>query len=340
METKHIFHVQGMHCKACTLLIEDALGKLPGVVSVHAHLGENTVMVTGNFEDNDTAKLAEKFTLPIQDHGYTLSVEKNGLRTVTRDFTYALPIAALFIGAFILIQKSGIVHWVNGSELGYGAIFLIGVIASLSTCMAVVGGLVLSLSASFAKGGDAVRPQSLFHIGRLVAFFILGGVIGTVGTAFTLSAMATFILNFIIGVVMLILGLNLLDIFTHTRRFQFSLPAIFGRHVRELTTMNHTLTPLLVGIATFFLPCGFTQSMQLYTLSSGGFVAGALTMFVFALGTLPVLAAMSFSSLSVAKSPHAGVFYKTAGLIVIAFALMSIINSFVVAGFIAPVFNF
>jgi hypothetical protein len=96
--------------------------------------------------------------------------------------------------------------------------------------------------------------------------------------------------------------------------------------------LNHTLTPLLVGIATFFLPCGFTQSMQIYTLSTGGFFAGALTMLVFALGTLPVLALMSFSSLSIKDGPKASLFFKTAGIIVIMFASFNILSAFDAVG--------
>ncbi len=30
--------------------------------------------------------------------------------------------------------------------------------------------------------------------------------------------------------------------------------------------------PIIVGVGTFFLPCGFTQSMQIAALSSGSFV--------------------------------------------------------------------
>ena len=101
-----------------------------------------------------------------------------------------------------------------------------------------------------------------------------------------------------------------------------------------------SIAALLVGVATFFLPCGFTQSMQLYTLTTGSFLTGGLTMFAFALGTLPVLALISFSSFSIQKSSKAGVFFKTAGLIVIMFALFNLINSLVVIGVIPPVFNF
>lgn len=263
----------------------------------------------------------------------------NTKKTVT-EFCFALCITVSVLALFVLLQKIGLVHLVGGGELGYGAVFLIGIIASLSTCMAVVGGLLLSMSATFAKSGDRIRPQVLFHAGRFVSFFILGGVIGGLGTAFTLSTVTTFVLNFVIGVVMLILGFKLLDLFPTVKRVRISFPAFFRHRVESLTSLNHTLTPLLVGIATFFMPCGFTQSMQLYTLSTGSFASGALTMFIYALGTFPVLALMSFSSLSVSESKYVGVFYKTAGLIVISFALMNIINSFVIIGFISPVFNF
>ncbi|MGK7644019.1 urease accessory protein UreH domain-containing protein, partial [Salmonella enterica] len=70
---------------------------------------------------------------------------------------------------------------------------------------------------------------------------------------------------------MLILGINLLDTFHFTKKFQLSMPKSIGKHAHSVAKLNHTLTPLFVGILTFFLPCGFTQSMQLYTLSTGGF---------------------------------------------------------------------
>lgn len=339
-EETYIFHVSGMHCKACSMLIEDALKELPMIETAKVDLAKNTVSVKGSFGDLGNVAIAERLSAPLTTHGYTVSVERVTPQVSFSDFMYAFPIALGFLVFFVLLQKMGLVNLVGGGELGYGALFLIGVIASLSTCMAIVGGLLLSMSATFAKSGDRTRPQLLFHAGRLVAFFLLGGLIGEIGTVFTLGTGTTFVLHVIIGIVMLVLGINLLDVFHSARRFQFAMPAIFGRHVQGISRMNHTLTPLLVGVATFFLPCGFTQSMQLYALGSGGFLSGALTMSVFALGTLPVLLLLSFSSFTVAESTRSGIFYKASGLIVIAFALMSIVNSFVIIGVIAPLFNF
>jgi sulfite exporter TauE/SafE len=206
--------------------------------------------------------------------------------------------------------------------------------------MAVVGGLLLSMSATFAKEGDKVKPQLMFHGGRIISFFVLGGAIGAIGSAFTLNTSATFVLSMVIGIVMLILGINLLDVFPWAKRLQPSMPKFIGKRAHGISKYNHTLTPLLVGVLTFFLPCGFTQSMQLYTLTTGSFLKGAFTMLAFALGTLPVLSLISFSSFSIQNSSKAGIFFKTAGLIVILFALFNIINSLVVLGVIPPIFNF
>jgi sulfite exporter TauE/SafE len=206
--------------------------------------------------------------------------------------------------------------------------------------MAVVGGLVLSLSATLAKEGNAWKPQVLFHMGRLISFFVLGGVIGAIGANFTLNTEATFILGFLVGMVMLILGINLLDVFPWAKKLQPAMPKFLSKHALGISRLNHALMPFLVGVATFFLPCGFTQSMQIYSLTTGSFMSGALTMLTFALGTLPVLGLLSFSSFRIERSSKKELFFKTAGLVVILFALFNLINSFVIIGILPPIFTF
>lgn len=336
-----IFHVSGMHCKACEHLIEDELKNISGVESVRADLNTATVTVSGEALNAGAERLAITLTEAIKVHGYSLSIEQKGKEIAWSDFNVAIPIALAFFIAFIFLQKLGIVNLIGPDDVSYGTAFVIGVVASLSTCMAVVGGLVLSLSASYAKEErSTIVPHTLFHGSRLVSFFVLGGVIGAIGTAFTLSTTATFILGILIGIVMLVLGINLLDVFHGAKKFQLAMPKVLASRALRVTDVKHTLTPILAGIATFFLPCGFTQSMQLYTLGSGGFVEGGLTMLTFALGTFPVLALMSVVSFKFHESKYAGVFFKSAGLVVIGFALMNIINSFVIIGAIPPVFTF
>lgn len=333
-------HVTGMHCSACPVLIESELTDLPEISKAKASLKHHRVEVTGEFGDKTLEHISRDLTEILKQHGYAVSTERQRHAVNWKDFTLATPIAGAFIALFIILQNLGIVNLVTTANVTYGTAFVIGLIASVSTCMAVVGGLVLSTSASFAKEGDKVKPQMFFHVGRLVSFFLLGGAIGALGSAFSLGATGTFVLSFLVAIILLILGLNLLDVFPWAKKLQPTLPSLIGRHVNELKSVNHTFTPLLLGAATFLLPCGFTQSMQIYTLTTGSFWTGALTMSAFALGTLPVLALLSFSSLTIHKKAQSGVFFKTAGLVVIFFGIFNLINSLVAAGFIAPLFSF
>lgn len=335
----YTFHVHGMHCAACTLLIEETFKELPHVSRVQASLTNHQVTVTGEFTEPPEV-IAEELTKLVKDHGYTVSLEKAQRDAGWRDFAYALPIALVIILGFLALQKAGLANLITGSDVSYGTAFVIGLIASVSSCLAIVGGLVLSLSASSAKEGGTWRTQTLFHVGRLGGFFVLGGVVGVVGNSLHLGLSANVVLGIIVALVMLILGVNLLDVFHFTKRLQFTLPKAFSRHVVRGSKHDHYLAPALVGIGTFFLPCGFTQSMQLYALSTGSFMKGALTMTVFALGTLPVLALLSFGSLNIAHKPWKGIFFKTAGIIVIALALLNVGNALATAGIINPLFNF
>lgn len=335
----YTFHISGMHCKSCTVLTEGELMDLPEVTHAESSLRNNTVEVTGEFGDSTPLQVAEFLAAPLKRYGYTLHLEKQAHKVRWADFTYAIPIAVGFIVFFIVLQKLGIVNLAGTGQMTYTTAFVIGLIASVSTCMAVVGGLVLSLSANYSKAGEGIRPQVLFHVGRLLSFFVLGGIIGVIGSSFQLGGTGTFVLSLIVAIILLVLGLNLLDIFPWTQKLLPTLPTSFGKRVSSLKEAKSTFIPFLIGAATFILPCGFTQSMQLYALTTGSFITGGLTMLVFALGTLPVLALLSFSSLSI-KRMQTGVFYKTAGLIVIFFGLFNLMNSLVGFGLIPPLISF
>ncbi|MEK7089285.1 MAG: sulfite exporter TauE/SafE family protein [Patescibacteria group bacterium] len=337
----HTFHVSGMHCKACVLLVDSELKDIDGVESVHSDLDTRTVVVNGNFGEKSAEAIAEELSGLVTKHGYTISIEAEVMNSKkTSDFAIAIPIALAFIVGFLALQKLGLVNLITSGNVTYGTAFVIGIVASLSTCVAVVGGLVLSMSATFAKEGDMVRPAIMFHIGRLLSFFLLGGIIGAIGSAFQLNGTWSFVLSVTVGVVMLLMGLNLLDTFHFAKKLQPSMPRFLASRALAVSKMSHMVTPFLVGIATFFLPCGFTQAMQIYTLSAGSFWNGGLTMLSFALGTLPVLALISFSSVGLGKGKKASVFFKTAGLIVIVFALFNLVNGLSAIGIIPPIFTF
>jgi sulfite exporter TauE/SafE/copper chaperone CopZ len=335
----HKFHVSGMRCASCALLVEDAACGCAGVRSAKVDLARGTVTVEGDFGDKTPAQITEQLTEAVAAHGYrVLEAPPSAPAPKWGEFRIALPVAAALVIGFLWLQRAGLVNLIGAGELSYGGVFLVGAVASLSSCLAVVGGLALSVSAAYAKVGERVRPQVAFHAARLAAFFVLGGAVGALGAAISPGPVGSAILGLLVGVAMLALGLNLLDVFPWARRFQLRAPRALSRGALKLGAASGWLAPVALGAATFVLPCGFTQSMQLYALSRGSFLDGGLTMLVFALGTLPMLAAVSF--LPAAGKIGTGVAMKVAGLLAIAFALINVAGSLIALGLIPPVLNF
>jgi len=330
----YTFHVSGTHCASCKILIEDVLGDEPVVKKVAIDLKRETVQI-----ETESAETPENFaallTQKIKPHGYTLSLGKINPDRGLASIWQALPIGLAFLALFFLLQKSGILNIGLGGKVTPLTSFLVGLVASVSSCLAVVGGLVLSLSAKVSE--DSVSDKKnfiLFHVGRLVSFAVLGGMLGVLGQAIGINFTFTAILGIVASLVMLVLGFHLTGVF---RKNYITMPLGIFNFFRKVE--HKTLTPLVLGFATFFLPCGFTQSMQVVALSSGAFASGALIMFAFALGTFPMLAFLSFGSASFAHSKHAPLFFKTSGVVVIGLGIFSFVALLAGLGVINPIFN-
>ncbi len=333
------FHIQGMHCKSCVILTQNQLNTLPGITQAKVSLANNLVQITGDFDQMSETELLNQINALLNPYGYSATLEKLPDQN-NADFVYAGLLTAGFFLIFIILQKLGLVRIINASQVNSLSAFIIGIIASLSTCMAVVGGLVLSFSANLAKSNRPWKPQLFFHLARLLAFFILGGSIGALGAIFHVGITGNFLINFILAIILIILGINLIDIFAWTKYLPITLPQNFAKPFYWLQGLNHNLMPVLAGILTFFLPCGFTQSMQIYAISTGNFYAGAKIMLFFALGTLPVLLLLSFG-INFLHTPKAkNIFFKTAGLVVMIFGIINLLNSLAVIGLIKPILIF
>lgn len=330
-----VLYVQGMHCAACEFYLEDRLSTIVGLSNLKADLSRATVTFECNRSEQGD-ELACELTKLVIDRGYTLSFEPTSKPTAWHEFKLAIPVALAVMVGFILLQRVGLVNLINSDAMSYGTAVVIGLVASVSSCLAVVGGLVLSLGASSAKAGGTWSSQAMFHVGRLVSFFVLGGALGIAGKFFELGLVGNLVLSVVVAIVMLLLGLNLLDSFPSLRRLQLQLPKGLAQRATSLSGSTHWLAPFLVGTLTFFLPCGFTQSMQIYTLTTGSFWVGGATMLAFALGTLPMLALLSFGSFEFANKPWKGTFFKAAGLVVIAMALINLWSSLAVLGLVPP----
>jgi len=331
----HTFHVTGTHCASCKILIEDVLNEHDFVNNAEVNLKTETVLIETN-TNQGAEEIVTVLTEKIEPHGYMLSMEKIIQNKKSDDVIWkAIPIGLAFLVLFFMLQKSGILNLGIGGNTTPTTSFIIGLIASVSSCLAIVGGLVLSLSAKISEDNVSdTKTFILFHVGRLVSFALLGGILGLIGNAIGINFTFTAILGIVASLVMLMLGLNLVGVFAKNK---ITLPSGIFNFFRKIE--HKTFTPLAIGFGTFFLPCGFTQSMQVAAISSGSFMSGFFIMFAFALGTLPVLAFLSFGSASFAHGKHAPLFFKSAGVVVIGLGAFALLSGLAGLGIINPVFS-
>jgi len=327
---KCAFNVDGMHCDSCELYIEQAIKKQPGVVSVSANSSSQIVQVSVD-ELTDIEELQKKLNEQIAKQGYkivdTLQLPTKNGKALALSSLLAISIFVVFL----LLQKLNITSLVSVEKLTYPSIFILGVLASLSTCMAVVGGVVMTLSSKLVaeKRGQAVL---VFHASRLLGFLILGGVIGLLGKVIVITATISALLRLVIAVVMITIGLDMIGVKVPKLVFPKQIAVAFG----VFEDKEGWSSALLLGVATFFLPCAFTQSMQLYAVTTGSFLQGALVMGTFALGTLPVLGLVSLGSANGAASITKGIFGYTMGILIILFALLNVFSALGTFGVIPP----
>ena len=128
-------------------------------------------------EAPESAEMSDLFPIiekKLRSHGYALSTEKH-ITQQDNVFWKAIPIGLIFLGIFFLLQKTGILNFGIGGQVTPITSFIIGLIASVSSCLAVVGGLVLSLSAKISQDTVSDRKNMiLFHTSRIIGFGILG----------------------------------------------------------------------------------------------------------------------------------------------------------------------
>ena len=340
---EHIYYVKGMHCASCEVLIEKKLAALKEIKSVEASANKGKVFVVYQGQRPSTNRLNSIF----KKEGYRFFDEpvKITEQKENGDFFVIAGTALVIIIGFFLIKNSGFAGLVNvNSNSSLPMFFLLGLLAGVSSCAALVGGLVLSMSKQWLKlyaekesTLEKFRPHLMFNAGRLASYAILGGIIGAIGSKFQISLTFTSVLIIAVSIMMFFLALQMLGV-KALRKFQFTMPKFISRRIVDEDKFQGKYSPFIMGALTFFLPCGFTITAQGLALISGGALQGALIMLFFALGTLPALLAIGLSAVRFSQKPHlANKFLKVAGVLVLFFAIYNINAQLNVLGF--PSFN-
>ena len=116
----------------------------------------------------------------------------------------------------------------------------------------------------------------MYNIGRVLSYTLIGGIVGLIGSVLQINNVFYGIIILLASILMFIMSLNMLGIIKIKRINLFRY---------KFTNQN----PFIIGLLNGFMPCGPLQAMQLYAVTTGSFIKGAFSMFLFGLGTFPLM---------------------------------------------------
>lgn len=275
---KEKIKVYDMTCNSCEGRVERALKKLEGVSTAKASFSAQQVIV----EYDNTLCNIKEIKDTIKADGYSVE-DTNGYKLIGIFFVEA---AIIFLGSrtagFDMNER------LNGAS--YLVLFIVGMLTSIH-CVGMCGGIMFSQSISKEDTSrfKALQPALLYNLGRIVSYTIIGGIIGALGSVLSLSLSVKAFMQIFAGIFMIIMGSNMAGL-SFFRKFNIRLPW------SACSVKRRPNTPFLVGILNGLMPCGPLQTMQLYALGTGSVVRGALSMFLFSLGTVPLM--LTFGAVS------------------------------------------
>lgn len=272
--------VYDMTCTSCEKRIENSIKKINGVKNAKADYTKETLEIDYDSKlcnIEDIKKLIRKI-------GYSTESSSN------------LGFIGILIIIFVIftlgLRTSGFDMESKLNNASYAFLFVVGIFTSIH-CVGMCGGIMISQSLSFAKESksklESITPSLLYNLGRVLSYSILGGLIGGIGSVFSLSITAKAFIQIFAGLFMVIMGLNISG-FKLFRKFSIKIPNFLSKYKRRFNS------PFLVGFLNGFMPCGPLQTMQLFALGTGSALKGALSMFIFALGTVPLM--LTFGAIS------------------------------------------
>src|SRR5450759_1543000 len=329
--------VAGMTCTACERRIAKALTALPGVVSASASTRKGTASLIVTNESSRASIEAAIVKL-----GYRLG----GSPWLNRDpqVWRSAGVAAVFVAVLVWVVGVGDLTG-KLDDLSTGGLLLVlalGLAAGVSTCMAMVGGIILAISASAAKHSTASRAAArssawrinlVFQAVRIGGFGLLGAALGALGGRAAMPQPVVVALMVAVAVTMLLVGVRLTELSPRIAGWSPTIPGAVGDRLGLTGDLpaRRTAGVALAGAATFFLPCGFTQAVQLYAFSTGSPLSAGAIMATFAIGTAPALLALAGAP-TLFKGTRKVAMLRALGVVVVGFAVINANSALRLAG--------
>ncbi|OQB20321.1 MAG: Copper-exporting P-type ATPase A [Firmicutes bacterium ADurb.Bin182] len=284
-------NIDGMTCVSCESGIERKLKNTEGIEKVSVSYAKGMAVIS-YYEDKisltDIIRIIERLD-------YQAAEAQNREFNKNSAAVKLAGIAVILFAAYIFANNFGLPNFFSAfptakEGMGYGMLLIIGALTSIH-CVAMCGGINLSqcvpAASSFGSGKFAsLKPSLLYNLGRVISYTAVGAIVGAVGSVISFSGTAKGIVQLAAGIFMVIMGLNMLNLFPALRKLSIRMPKGFADKVHE---KKKGKGPLVVGLLNGLMPCGPLQSMQLYALSTGSVVSGAVSMFLFSIGTVPLM---------------------------------------------------
>ena len=132
-----------------------------------------------------------------------------------------------------------------------------------------------------------------YHLGRLISYSLLGLIASLVGVAIFQSIMSNSAPRIVLGAVLVLIGLAMLGLPLFNQ-----LEKVGMRFWQSLAPIRKKVFPidsfgkaLFAGLLWGFLPCGLVYGALMMAIAGNNITTGAALMFVFGLGTMPMLIA-------------------------------------------------
>lgn len=196
--------------------------------------------------------------------------------------------------------------WLSGPDAAgrLGLVFLTGLTVGGLSCMAVQGGLLVSVVGNRVARLDPgqshaahlrslLLPAGQFLLGKLAAYTALGAVLGGLGARIPLKMQGWLLLT--AGLFMLAMAAQTLGLHPLLLRLLPAPPKRLQRAIRGRSRQGDRWAATSIGAGTVFLPCGITLAMEALAMTAGSALAGALVLFAFTLGTAPLFLGLALA---------------------------------------------
>jgi uncharacterized protein len=332
---KKEFIAKNMTCGSCEKIIEKQALKIKGVktVKIDYSTGEGVV------EFNDRLTDIDEILNSIEEKGYECSilerdVERSGERTSSTNKTIGWIIGVvgvIILMYFILGFVDKIAIPQISSTMGLGLLFLVGLLTGFH-CVAMCGGFVVSYTAKDAQEGrSSYKSHLMYGAGKTLSYTIIGAIFGLIGSIIAFTPAIRGFAGIIAGLFLIIFGLNMLNVFPALRKFRIKTPNFLQKFLGKHNEKNSN-SPLVIGLLNgLMIACGPLQAIYIMAAGTGSMLEGAKLLFVFALGTLPVMLGFGYlTSFLSSKATHN--ILKASGIIVMILGLIMLNNGLALTG--------